>query len=280
MKTGNIEIVGDTLTLPIHTSAELATLPGTQGMLVWNSTVLAVFQYNGVVWNPLALNDSLLVHKAGSEVITGTKTFQAMQLMTDPVKTGYMLAVIDQTSGAVLQQSVASNIADSSKIIVEALPSYLGSTEVALIEVGDSAHQKISISAERSATPCSVRVESIISHTHTEVAANSITVVNSANAHSSVVDYDTVIVQTATNTMALSATDLKLNGASILTRGYNHTQLAPSNIWYVTHNLGYYPVVQSWNSTGDQVTGSVHHNSVNDLTITFAYSYSGGARAV
>lgn len=60
--------------------------------------------------------------------------------------------------------------------------------------------------------------------------------------------------------------------------GYNHTQSSASAVWTITHNLGYKPVVQSWNSADDVISGTIHHVSANQLTITFSTAQSGGAR--
>lgn len=43
----------------------------------------------------------------------------------------------------------------------------------------------------------------------------------------------------------------------------------------VTHNLGKYPAVEVIDSANDGVVGNVKHNSKNELTVTFASSFSG-----
>lgn len=62
--------------------------------------------------------------------------------------------------------------------------------------------------------------------------------------------------------------------------GSNFTQGVASAVWTITHNKGYYPIVQSWNSTGLVINGTIQHVSINQLTITFATPQSGGARLV
>ena len=82
---------------------------------------------------------------------------------------------------------------------------------------------------------------------------------------------------------------LKINGKLIATQeyvqnnlngGYNHTQNTPAMVWTITHNLGYFPSVQTWNSAYDVFSGSVHHVSLNQLTVTFSTEQSGGARVI
>lgn len=65
-----------------------------------------------------------------------------------------------------------------------------------------------------------------------------------------------------------------------LTNGYNHTQSVPSTVWTITHSLGYKPVVQAWNSSDDVINGTIHHVSINQVTILFSSGQSGGARCV
>lgn len=65
-----------------------------------------------------------------------------------------------------------------------------------------------------------------------------------------------------------------------LVGGYNFTQAYPTNEWTITHNLGYKPVVQTWNSSDDVIVGTIHHVSVNQLTVLFSSGQSGGGRCV
>ncbi|MBO4778095.1 MAG: hypothetical protein J5588_06330 [Bacteroidales bacterium] len=44
----------------------------------------------------------------------------------------------------------------------------------------------------------------------------------------------------------------------------------------VTHNLGYYPLVQVVDSNGDVVLADIHHDSVNQCTISVTESINGG----
>lgn len=58
---------------------------------------------------------------------------------------------------------------------------------------------------------------------------------------------------------------------------YTHNQPIPNTVWTVVHNLGFYPNVMSFDTTGDEIVGSVLHMSINDLTIEFSASVSGTA---
>lgn len=43
----------------------------------------------------------------------------------------------------------------------------------------------------------------------------------------------------------------------------------------VEHNLGKYPATQIFDSAGDQVEGTIRHDSLNQLTATFVSSFTG-----
>lgn len=58
---------------------------------------------------------------------------------------------------------------------------------------------------------------------------------------------------------------------------YSHTQGSSSTTWSIEHNLGFYPSVTVFMSSGDTVEGSIEHQDVNNLTITFSVAISGTA---
>lgn len=60
-------------------------------------------------------------------------------------------------------------------------------------------------------------------------------------------------------------------------KNYVHVQGTSAKIWSVQHNLGKYPSVTIVDYDGNEVIGSVKHNSVNDLTITFNVLVDGKA---
>lgn len=58
---------------------------------------------------------------------------------------------------------------------------------------------------------------------------------------------------------------------------YDHVQGSDSDVWTIEHNLGFYPSVTVFLSSGDVVEGAIEHQSTNALTITFSVPISGSA---
>jgi hypothetical protein len=58
---------------------------------------------------------------------------------------------------------------------------------------------------------------------------------------------------------------------------YTHTQGVESDSWEIEHNLGFYPSVTVFLSSGDVVEGAIEHQDTNTLTITFSVAISGTA---
>ena len=58
---------------------------------------------------------------------------------------------------------------------------------------------------------------------------------------------------------------------------YTHTQGQTSSTWEIEHNLGFYPSVNVFMSSGDVVEGAIEHQDTNTLTITFSVAISGTA---
>lgn len=54
-------------------------------------------------------------------------------------------------------------------------------------------------------------------------------------------------------------------------------QQIPETIWVLNHNLGKYPSVTIIDSAGEEVFGSVKHDSNSQVTITFSAAFSGSA---
>lgn len=63
-------------------------------------------------------------------------------------------------------------------------------------------------------------------------------------------------------------------------QAYEHSQGAASLTWTIVHDLGHYPIVQCWDSSGAVINGSIQHDSTSQCTVTFASSQSGGARLI
>ena len=64
------------------------------------------------------------------------------------------------------------------------------------------------------------------------------------------------------------------------TAGYQFTQVAPSATWTINHNLGYFPLVQTFNTGNAEVEGAVVHLSPNTTQVSFVTPIAGPARAV
>ena len=58
---------------------------------------------------------------------------------------------------------------------------------------------------------------------------------------------------------------------------YLHVQATPANPWVIVHGLGFEPNVVVIDSAGDEVVGNIHHDSANQVTITFSGAFSGRA---
>ncbi len=54
-------------------------------------------------------------------------------------------------------------------------------------------------------------------------------------------------------------------------------QQVPLAVWILQHNLGKYPSVTTVDSSGEEVIGSVRHDDINQVTITFSAAFSGSA---
>ena len=59
--------------------------------------------------------------------------------------------------------------------------------------------------------------------------------------------------------------------------GYSHSQGTTSLTWSITHGLGYYPNVTTFDSTSQEIEGDVSHQCVTQCTIRFQYAISGTA---
>jgi hypothetical protein len=69
-----------------------------------------------------------------------------------------------------------------------------------------------------------------------------------------------------------------LSGASLgvtSDKNFVFSQNTPSTLWTVTHNLGKYPSVSVIDSAGTLCFGEVKYISLNQLTISFGWAFSG-----
>lgn len=56
-----------------------------------------------------------------------------------------------------------------------------------------------------------------------------------------------------------------------------YNQVAVSDTWDITHNLGKYPAVTTVDSGGNEIIGDVEHLSINAVQITFTQAITGSA---
>lgn len=82
------------------------------------------------------------------------------------------------------------------------------------------------------------------------------------------------LVMQGSTLAAIGSGTLTGTPASAASFAYTHTQGSPASTWSITHNLGWRPNVQVFDSGGTEVFGAITHDSVNSLTITFT---AGGA---
>lgn len=61
---------------------------------------------------------------------------------------------------------------------------------------------------------------------------------------------------------------------------YVHTQVAPSAVWTINHNLGRYVIVTLLSVGSVEIEGSVTHPSMNQVQVTFAIPVAGVARVI
>lgn len=58
---------------------------------------------------------------------------------------------------------------------------------------------------------------------------------------------------------------------------YTHNQIAPSEMWTITHNMDKFPSIFIVDSAGTTVVGDITYDSMNSVTITFSFPFSGQA---
>lgn len=68
------------------------------------------------------------------------------------------------------------------------------------------------------------------------------------------------------------------DGLAVLT--YTHTQSVAAAVWAVDHGLGITPAVTVVDSAGNEVEGSIRHESDNRSVLTFTAPFSGKARFI
>jgi hypothetical protein len=77
-----------------------------------------------------------------------------------------------------------------------------------------------------------------------------------------------------------SSSNLSISSGGVISSPhgtYTHSQVSASSTWVITHNLGCKPAVTIVDSGGNVQIGEVLYNSDNQVTVTFAASFSGFA---
>ena len=93
------------------------------------------------------------------------------------------------------------------------------------------------------------------------------------------VELDTNKMKVGTGTDAwndLSYTGVDSEGLIPLV-SYTHDQGSDASVWTIPHNLGFYPSVTVFMTSGDVVEGAIEHQNNTTLTVTFSVAISGTA---
>lgn len=59
---------------------------------------------------------------------------------------------------------------------------------------------------------------------------------------------------------------------------FTFEQLTPTSIWTIDHNLGFWPKVSIYDTSGREAEGSITNPSLSRTTITFSAAFAGKAR--
>lgn len=103
-------------------------------------------------------------------------------------------------------------------------------------------------------------------------------------------DYSTYLVLRESDdtavTLGVNAGELTVDGSPISggggggATGFDYTNGTASTTWTITHGLGYYPIVQTFDTAGDVIVGAINHTDVNEVVVTFSTAVDGGARLI
>lgn len=93
---------------------------------------------------------------------------------------------------------------------------------------------------------------------------------------------DTIIVQPTVYELTVTAPGpqgpIGPEGPAGTSTGYfEYNQIAPANVWTITHDLGYNPATTVTDSAGNVVEGTLLYLDTNTLEITFGIAISGYA---
>jgi hypothetical protein len=72
----------------------------------------------------------------------------------------------------------------------------------------------------------------------------------------------------------------ELTGAGQPAYSYVYTQTSSSSTWVINHALGYNPIVRAFAGNTEITPTNITHNTINQVTLTFAIPYVGVARLI
>jgi hypothetical protein len=78
-------------------------------------------------------------------------------------------------------------------------------------------------------------------------------------------------------TKKMTQLDNKMNEVIDRTNTYIHRQNSPSDVWFISHNLGKLPSVSVVDSAESIVYGDIEYINENSLTVSFIGAFSGKA---
>jgi hypothetical protein len=82
-------------------------------------------------------------------------------------------------------------------------------------------------------------------------------------------------------TSVITATTAGPQGpAGAAAQGYVHTQTTAASTWTINHNLGYYPIVEIFDSGRQEIDADVSHPSTNQTVIVVLLPLTGFARLI
>ncbi len=112
-------------------------------------------------------------------------------------------------------------------------------------------------------------------------AISTITQADIDNWNNSFSNTITAVAVTGASTKTITLTKQNLGTLTAqwtdIDKNYIHDQQVASSSWEVIHNLGRYASTSIVDTANDEVVGSVHYDSVNQITITFSSPISGKA---
>ena len=108
----------------------------------------------------------------------------------------------------------------------------------------------------------------------------SVTITTTNNTVDITENTQTTVVQVPNTSVVTATTEGPQGPAGAAAQGYIHTQSSTSATWTINHNLGYYPIVEIFDSGRQEIDADVSHPSANQTIIMFTASITGFARLI